>query len=43
LAGGPRIAQAGAASANDTEAATGFGGEARLSEIVYFGAVLADV
>ncbi len=43
LAGrGPRIAQAGAASASDTDAAAGFGGEARLRELVYFAAVLGE-
>ena len=42
LAGGPRIAHAGAASANDTDAAAGFGGEARRREIMYFAAVLGD-
>ena len=33
---GPRIAHAGAQNAADTDAATGFGGDTRLSEIVYF-------
>ena len=38
-AGGPAIAQAGAHSANRTDAATGFGGgPARLAAIVYFAA-----
>lgn len=39
-AGGPRIAQAGRRNFNATDAATGFGGEARLKEIAYFAAVL---
>jgi hypothetical protein len=34
--GGPRIAHAGAHNAADTDAATGFGGEARLAQISYF-------
>lgn len=35
---GPRIAHARAHNAADTDAATGFGGEARLRKIVYFAA-----